>query len=117
MPKDVLVGRVEDLDNLVLRLFIKKNRLRWKDCFSILARLVLDRSAIAKSPGFDALDDEFKRWLVKRASEGDDRARGMLERMDFVSRYLGFGLRSVTRVEFKAIQEELMQDELERMGE
>ncbi len=115
MPKDVLVGRVEDLDNRVLRLFIRKNRLRWKDLFAILARLVVKRGAIVRHPAFDAIDDEFKRWLKESAADGSKRHAEMLQDMDFVKRHLGFGLRSITRGELKQIQDQLMQEEMERL--
>ncbi len=115
MPKDVLVGRVDDLDNRVLRLFLRKNRLRWKDLFAILARLVTYRGAFQKHAAFDAIDDEFKRLLKESAAKGNKRHAEMLEKMDFVKRYLGFGLRSVTRGELKRIQDTLMEEELERM--
>ena len=106
---------MEDLDNRVLRLFIRKNRLRWKDLFAILARLVVKRGAIKRHPAFDAIDDEFKRWLKDGAAAGNKDHAEMLTDMDFVKRHLGFGLRSVTRGELKQIQDALMQEELDRL--
>ena len=115
MPKDVLVGRVEDLDNRVLRLFIRKNRLRWKDLFAILARLVVKRGAYRQAPGLDTIDDVFKQLLKESATKGNKEHAEMLAEMDFVKRHLGYGLRSVTRGELKQIQDQLMQEELDRL--
>ncbi len=111
MPKDVLVGRVDDLDNQILRLFLRKNRLRWKDLFAILARLVTSRSWLGDvhgEEGFDEMDT-----AIKKALKASGHERYM--EMTFVERYLGFGLRPITRKEFKGIQDDLMQKELEAL--
>lgn len=107
-PKDMLISRIDRIDYEVVRWFVLKNRLRYKDVISLFARLCLSRGEILQTAVFDAMDTEFKKWLKERANKGDDEAVEMLSRMDFVKRYLGFGLQSVTKREVKEIQRLIM---------
>ncbi len=106
--KDMLISRIDRFDYEVVRWFVIKNRLRYKDVISLFARLCLSRGEIIQTAAFDAMDTEFKKWLKERADKGDDEAVEMLNRMDFVKRYLGFGLQAVTKKEGKEIQRLIM---------
>ncbi len=115
--KDMLISRINRFDFEVVRWFVLKNRLRYKDVISLFARLCLSRGEILQTAAFDAMDTEFKKWLKERADKGDDEAIEMLNSMDFVKRYLGFGLLSVRPHELREIQRKIMDAKLEQKGE